>query len=307
MQSGDKAISFSLPAIIKARMEGERRIVTVEASNESKDSEGDIILQKALLDSADSFIKTGHLDIDHYSEIGHRIGIANPEWYIVGNPLEAYDGGDGRTFVKGEIRRAPDGSFNPGRPYDMLWEGLTSEPPVKWYASIFGYPIASETEDYSDRGESPEGATRFLVKGIHWTSLAFTRKPVNQALRGNAKIVSAKALIKSILEEQNCWEGGHLYESKKGPNMPMGVGGPEGEAADGHHQPIMNGISVPGELALSHLMAGRDCPKCGYILRAAGSLNDWRKHFSQCAGMPEGLADICSHAAIYKHMLMGYY
>jgi hypothetical protein len=85
---GADALCIDLSVIIKARTDGDRRLVEVEASNEEKDSEKDIIKQAALLDDAASFVSTGHLDIDHYSEIGERLGIANPTDYIIGVPVE---------------------------------------------------------------------------------------------------------------------------------------------------------------------------------------------------------------------------
>jgi hypothetical protein len=116
---GADALGFDLPVLIKARTDGDRRLVEVEASNEEKDSEKDIIKQFALLDSAASFVATGHLDIDHYSEIGERLGMANPTDYIVGVPTEMKDLGKGRTGVLGELHKA-------GRrpPLDPLRPGL---------------------------------------------------------------------------------------------------------------------------------------------------------------------------------------
>jgi hypothetical protein len=81
---GAEALCIDLPVHIKARTDGDRRLVEVEASNEEKDGEKDIIKQAALLDDAASFVSTDHLDIDHYSEIGERLGITNPTDYIVG-------------------------------------------------------------------------------------------------------------------------------------------------------------------------------------------------------------------------------
>jgi len=323
MELYEKAITVSVPVVIKAVLEKGRRIVTVEASNESVDSEGDVILQKALLGSAKSFCDSGHLDIDHLSEIGHRIGIKNPEWYIVGRPLEAYDGGDGRTFVKGEIRQSDDGSFDPMRPYDMLWDGLTSTPPVVWYASIYGYPHEDQTIDCKTgqcKGESE--ASRYLIKGIDWTSLAFTRRPVNQALKGRATIVTAKALIKSIQDEYSCWVGGHIYEPtiKSPPTSSIIPNGTDPEEMDDRDKaPVMRenrekgpekktSYGIPGEfgaIGMSHIMDGMNCMKCSGMLKAYPSLGAWRNHLIKCCGMPEGMADIGAHAAMYKHILTG--
>jgi len=311
MELLDTAIAFSLPAIIKAESINGRRIVRVEASNEAVDAEGDVIMQKALLDSAKSFLENGHLDIDHYSEIGHRLGITNPEWYIVGHPVSVEDGGGGRTFVKGELRKAGDGSFDPRRPYDMLWEQLTSDPPVKWLASIFGYPISSKTDDCREGG-CESGATRYLIKGIRWTSLAFTRRPVNQALTGNATVVSAKALIKSYLDA-GMW---------KGPDMggTANTGNPEPDLYPDNTNPLEapeQGApvhdSMPGgpitlsQIGMDHVLYPvHKCMKCSPVLRSMPSIAAFKNHFIGCAGYPPGLSDIMAHAALAKKLL-GYY
>ena len=284
-------------------------MLAVEASNESVDAEGDVVLQKALMGSAKSFVANGHLDIDHFSEIGHRFGITNPEWYIVGWPRDVYDGGAGKTFVKGEIRQSSDGSFDPKRPYDMLWEGLTSKPPVPWYASIYGYPYQEATEDFSKSGAGEKGATRYLIKGINWTSLAFTRRPVNQSLTGNARIVSAKSLIKMIKEEENCWTGGLTYEFPGHPrggehnDVPAAVKGP-----DGFNTPALaESYGIPGELMLSHVMDGHNCAKCGGMLKVAATLQGWRNHFEKCMNMSKNMSEVHAHAAMYKALISGYW
>lgn len=184
---GHEAICIDIPVLIKARSDGTRRLVEVEASNEVEDGEGDVIKQAALLDSAASFVSTGHLDKDHISEIGERMGIQNPANYIVGVPLEVKDLGKGRTGVLGEMHKA-------GRPVaDEIWSGLTANPPVRWRASIYGFPKAGMVEDC--RITKGDSAKRFIVKGIHWRSLAFTLNPVNDAITGVAHVVTAKSMV----------------------------------------------------------------------------------------------------------------
>src|ERR1700733_998016 len=184
---GAAALCIDLPVLIKARTDGDRRLVEVEASNEEKDSEKDIIKQAALLDDAASFVATGHLDIDHYSEIGERLGITNPTDYIVGVPTEVKDLGKGRTGVLGELHKAGR------RKADELWSSLTAQPPVRWRASIYGFPKAGMVEDC--RVSKGGGDTRFIVKGIHWRSLAFTRNPGNDSITGAAHVVTAKSML----------------------------------------------------------------------------------------------------------------
>lgn len=192
---------IEVQAIVKAREDKDgRRLVEVEASNEFEDSEGDVILQRALLDSADSFVKSGHLDIDHYSELGHRIGIKNPSAYIVGRPVEVKDLGGGRTGVVGEIRRSRDNLSNPiANKYDELWESLISEPPVEWRASIYGFPKADMVEDCREM-TCTSRASRYLVKGLDWRSLAFTRNPINTSITGFARVVTMKAAVEHFVK-----------------------------------------------------------------------------------------------------------
>lgn len=207
-----EGLILSLPVLVKAasKKRDPRRIVEVEASTEEVDMDGDLILQKALLGSAESFIGNGHLDIDHLSEFGARMGLADPASYIVGRPLEVKDLGGGRTSVVGEIRQSLDGVSDPRRNrYDDFWESLHSEPPVEWRSSVYGFPLPGMIEDCSSQ-MCYGGATRYLVKGFDWRSLAFTRNPKNTALQGYARIVTAKSFI---LEMAKSLPDAPVYES----------------------------------------------------------------------------------------------
>lgn len=203
-------ICISIPAIIKSEMINGDRIIEVQASSEEVDQEGDVILQKALLDSAPYFIATGHLDIDHISELGHRYGIKNPESYIIGKPLEVIDKGKGHTYVKSKIYKNADNENNPKLyTYDMVWASLHTDPPTQWSASIFGYPKSDAFVDCSEEFCEGTNATRYLVKGMDWHSLALTKNPVNNTLKGFARIVKANTFMESrfpYLEKSGCCE-----------------------------------------------------------------------------------------------------
>jgi hypothetical protein len=220
----DRAIVASIPVIIKAKNDGNtlRRLVEVQASSEAMDYDGDVILQKALLDSAASFIANGHIDIDHYSEFGARLGIANPASYVIGRPLEVKALANKDTWVLCEISRSGDGTFDPvTRKYDEIWASLLQNPPVKWYSSVYGFPV--DIDDCT-RGVCSHGATRWVIKSMDWRSLAFTRKPKNESLTGHAKIVTARM---------------HLAELAKSINVP---------------------ISLPTDMM--SVWASRICPNC---------------------------------------------
>ncbi len=194
-----ESVVISFPSIVKARtFDGNSaRIVEVEASNEKVDSEGDVILQKALLDSAESFLRKGHLDIDHKSELGEKIGIKDPESWIIGKPVDVRKSEGTSTVVVGEIRRALDGSFDPEtRKYDAFWASLQSEPPVIWWASIYG--IVQKARKCDEDSPCEMGAKRLLVESLDWRSLAFTRNPVNRNLEKAAQIVKSEVFVKHM-------------------------------------------------------------------------------------------------------------
>ena len=263
----DTAIIAQIPVLIKARdtSNSMRRLVEFEASCEAPDWDGDIILQKALVGSADSYVATGHLDIDHYSEFGARLGIPNPASYVVGRPLEVKALANGSTYLLGEISRSPDGTVDVvNRKYDELWESLRRDPPVIWYASIYGFPL--DIDDCTQGACSHPGATRWVVKALDWRSTAFTRKPKNEALKGHAKIVTAKS---------------HFMELAKSMSVP--VADPK--------------TAMPNDMAT--LWSDRNCPTCE--VHKSPSLLGYKQHLMKCKGYPAGSADIGAHALMHRH------
>jgi tetratricopeptide (TPR) repeat protein len=272
----ESAIFIEMPVIIKARQDGNRRLVELEASNESVDSEGDVILQQALLGSSQSFLKSGHLDIDHLSEIGDRLGIANPSSYIVGNPVEVRDLGGGRTGVVGELHKS-------GRPKaDELWESLKADPPVRWRASIYGFPLPGQLIDCRvTKAENTCGATRFLVKGLDWRSLAFTRNPINTSIKGSAQVVTAKSYL-AVMKSRMPGFGG------TGLELPLA------QAPD-YILPPRSGEEMVGHFL--HQIAKVRCP-C-FSGETVYSPARFAQHFEVCCG------ESSFEAAIKGNALMG--
>ena len=285
-----EGIIISLNCIVKARTDANgRRLVEVEASNEAVDIEGDVIEQRALLDSAKSFVANGHIDIDHYSEIGARLGIPNPESYIIGRPVEVKDLGGGRTGVVSEIMRSSDGISNPEKNrYDAFWESLQTDPPTLWRSSIYGFPPSDAVVDCRSDSCGSTKATRYLVKALDWRSLAMTRNPINDSIQGYAKVVSAKARIEAIM--------------KAGPTPAFPVG-PLGAAIPPPTGPVMLSNMMPprnmneavGQY-VRHIK--RDCDAAGHINSTLG----FKNHFMLCCAMPEEEADVWAHALMH-HVL----
>ena len=315
-----KAIAIDLDVIIKTSNQDGRRIIELEASNEHCDLEGDVVLRSALMYSKDSFLKNGHLDLEHYSEIGDRLDppIPNPASYIVGRPLEVTDLGGGRTGVIGEIAKSNDGSFRPDAfMYDAIWDALNRNPPVPYRASIYGYPVPEAVTDCSQETCS-HGATRYLVKKLDWRSLALCRNPMNDKIKGYVRVVSQKSFTDAISRSTPFWPDGSdifgadsaepLLASMVG-GLPGSVGGSaiqandsltqnDGTVHESAQQPQGNCPASIDEMwgdFQRHII--RDCP--AYDMSIGNTLGFFRDHYMQCRGLPFDKADILAHALMY--------
>lgn len=294
IKSNLEAVIIQLPVIIKARTDSDgRRLVEVEASNEIPDSEGDVIEQKALLDSADEFVKSGHCDIDHLSEIGHRLNIPNPESFIIGRPTEVKNLGAGRTGVVAEIMRSRDG-HNPQRNrFDAFWDTLQLDPPVKWASSIYGFPAPEGVIDCRSNSCS-SGASRYHIKSMNWRSLAFTRNPVNDNIKGMAKIVSAKAYVDFIAKSFSPVHPSTMMTGTAPTDPAHDSMAPQGQAAFPMHPP-----RTLDEAMGHHARHMRACAHTGGINSTAG----FKQHFALCCGMADHDADVWAHALMHAVLL----
>lgn len=280
---------LSLNAIVKASTSGGKRFLEVEASNEAVDGEGDQILQSALMGSKSSFLKDGCIDIDHISEIGHRLGVPNPESWIIGVPVEVIDLGKGRTAVKCEIRKSADGAHNPRiNKYDAFWDTMTSEPPVQWRASIYGYPNMDDLIDCTE-AQCKSGATRYIIKSLDWRSLAMTRNPVNDAIKGYAKIVKANERVMEMIKS------GLAKDYSMAPEVALSPGSQSPYLANMLPQP-RNLADAVGQRE-THMKS--ECPYTAGLKSTGG----YAKHFELCCGMSPDMADVWGHALMHHGRL----
>lgn len=187
----------SIDPLLKATpaTEGGRRFVYVEASNESRDQQNEVILSKALEASAEYYKKFGNVDIDHYTQIGKPnpakgwAGIPNPEQYEIGRPVDVRIK-DGATFVKAEIY---SGSGPMAERANAFWSSLTDlNPPQRWYPSVGGAVIDKEV--VFDSATMRKSA---VIKQVRWTNLAMSRTPVNANLP-TASLAPLGPLAKSM-------------------------------------------------------------------------------------------------------------
>lgn len=183
---------FSVETMLKATpaQEGADRFVYIEASNEGRDQQNEIVLAKALEESADHFLKFGNVDLDHKSMpvIAKAYGIEKPEEWEVGVPVETRI--DGRsTFVKARLF---SGDTPLAAKANMVWDSMTKlNPPKKWYASVGGQPLAK-----SIKIDPRTGDKIGVVSKVRWTNLALTSQPVNQHV-GQVATIPFGVLAKS--------------------------------------------------------------------------------------------------------------
>jgi hypothetical protein len=192
----DNALMDALPSylsisnMLKATpvVEGGDRFIYLEASNEGLDLQGEVVLAKALAESADYYLKFGNIDIDHFTKIGAKAGIPSYEGYEIGRPVEVR-AKEGATFVKGQIF---SGDGPAAVQANLFWSSLVDlNPPARWYPSVGGAVL--------EKGMSIDPVTkskRAVISKVRWSNIGFSKTPVNPHL-ATVSTVPFGALAKS--------------------------------------------------------------------------------------------------------------
>jgi hypothetical protein len=169
------------------------RMLYLEASNETKDHQNERILQSALADSKDFYLRHGNIDISHFTMIGLKHNIPNHMEYEIGKPREV-GFHTGKTFVKAELYQGANGGTSAqARNADMVWDSLTKQrPPMSWFPSVGGGIL--------DRGPAidPETKTKVMVvKKVRWVNIGLDRTPVNMTVP-EASLTPIGTFMKSL-------------------------------------------------------------------------------------------------------------
>ena len=152
-------------------------IVWAEASNENLDFQDQVVLQRALLESKDYFLKNGVISYDHM----HLQEKENPERYIIGEPLDVVAKGK-KTFVKMLLYKSNE------IVKELINKIKDGSSRIK--TSIGGkFPKVVKAVD--ETGKLIE-----KVVSVLWDELAITYKPVNQTLQPVA--LSSAAFVKAL-------------------------------------------------------------------------------------------------------------
>jgi hypothetical protein len=151
-------------------------IVYAEASNENLDFQDQVVLQRALLDSKDYFLKNGVISWDHL-----HLKTNDPS-YIIGEPLGVEKRG-GKTFVKAMLYKG-----------NKIVEDLVSK--LKNGSTVIKTSVGGKrpvvVQDFDTKLRKPIEK----IVSVLWDELAITFKPVNQTLSPVA--LSSSAFVKSL-------------------------------------------------------------------------------------------------------------
>jgi hypothetical protein len=167
---GLQAEFLSISQFLKATpfMEGDNRFLYFEAANEARDFQNEVVLAKALAESAEYYLRYGNVDLDHITLTGAKKGIPDYNLFEVGRPVDVKLDST-RTFVKSQIYRG-DGPV--AEKANHLWASVTDlSPPARWYPSVAGQII--------ERGGPPGTPEHSIIKKVRWINVGLSRTPVN--------------------------------------------------------------------------------------------------------------------------------
>lgn len=160
---------FTEVLLIKGVEEDGRWIVYLEASNELKDQDKEVVDQSALKKAADYYLSHGILSWDHK----HKQ--TNDPKYIIGEPLDVQFTDDGKTLVKGFLYKANDIAKS-------VWKNIQSK--AKRLGASIGGGILAKAEEH--------------IRKVIWDEVAITHKPINDGTLGNVQLIPFNAFAKAL-------------------------------------------------------------------------------------------------------------
>ena len=166
----------SFPVLIKAD-ENDPYTVFLEASNEAKDQQKDILFMKALEAETENFLRKGVISWDHLHKVKNDPG------YIVGEPLDVkFSFKEPKaTLVKAKLYKAVD--------YANKIVNMLKSASTRLGASVGGFI----------QQRKPLSKSSFGIFKVLWDELAITYKPINDATLGNVSLIPIGAFAKALM------------------------------------------------------------------------------------------------------------
>ena len=160
---------FSSCTLRKSDEETDKKIIYLEASNESEDVQKDVVIQTALKKAQDFFLKNGVLSWDHQHKVKD-----DPE-FVIGEPLDVGFTDNGATLVKGMLYEYNNRAMS-------LWNNIQSQS-TRFGASIGGYVLGKSMNE---------------IQEVFWDEVAITYKPVNRDTMGKVQLMPFDDLMKAL-------------------------------------------------------------------------------------------------------------
>lgn len=193
-------------ALIKGVEEDGKWNVYLEASNEIKDQEAEVLLCKALKETADYYLTHGILSWDHK----HKV-TGDPA-FIIGEPTDVAFNDANRTLVKGFL-------YKENKIAQGLWDNLRSGA-KRLGASVGGGILRKAADAARNIG---------VISKVIWDEVALTHKPVNDATLGRVSVIPfpefAKALMAGAGVDAGSFTGGRALtgEVLQGANQQLEI------------------------------------------------------------------------------------
>ncbi|MHA2426517.1 MAG: hypothetical protein ACXADB_00555 [Candidatus Hermodarchaeia archaeon] len=155
--------------LIKGAEENGKWIVYLQASNEMKDQDGEIVEVTALKKAADYFLSHGIVTWDHKQKVTGDPG------FIIGEPLDVKFTNKNETLVKGFLYKSNDIA-------QKVWKNIKSG--ARRIGASIGGGILQKAET--------------TIKQVVWDEAALTHKPVNDGTLGSVQLVPFAAFAKAL-------------------------------------------------------------------------------------------------------------
>ncbi|MDX2165744.1 MAG: hypothetical protein SF182_01715 [Deltaproteobacteria bacterium] len=267
-QDGTQDVYVSEPFFkARAAAEGAERVLYCEPSSGQWDLEGERMLAKALLDSADYFLKFGVIDIGHFSmpvpvlrkrarELGY-----DPDLCRIGNPVDVRLGSNGAVVVKCQLFQ---GDTPAAEQANILWSNL--EAGTRYYPSVGGAKLAKScTLD-----------KRCTITAAKWTNIGLWQEPVDLAVKAVTPVpidVFAKALIADGGSDASTLDGGAALRRQS-----------------------LHGDTAYYRGATAYLR-GEPCP---HVTGAAPTHDIIKAHFRECCGFDQDAAAAAADRLLWE-------
>ena len=153
--------------------EAGQRVLYLEAANETRDYQNEVVLAKALAESSEYYLRYGNIDVDHVTQIGAKQGIPNYLGFEIGRPVDVRVDGPA-VFVKALLYAGDNPAADMA---NQVWGSMQLRPPARWYPSVGG-----AIQDRVPVIDHATGDRHSVVRKVRWTNIGLSKTPVNPAV-----------------------------------------------------------------------------------------------------------------------------